>query len=302
MGAERRRLDDRVAAGPFPVALRAAIDGSGLGLERVRYRLAQRGTPVSVATLSQWQSGRSTPTRHDSLVAIGVLEEVLGVVPGSLSSLVTPARRRGAAGPLTREAVWPQEPLVPRLLSRFDRDDEHLTRIGQHDLVRLGPDHDERSLRVRQVLRAERDGVTRLSAAYRFERPHPVAPRVKPLRHCAVEHELYRPEIGTLIASLVFDRVLSAHDAILIEYEFLVPPMTGRSFFVERKLRFPVGDYVLEAAFDPRSVPSACRWELRTGPEDTVARTGPVPLDSSGCAQLVVPGAEPGRYSLHWDR
>jgi hypothetical protein len=300
MGAERPRPGDRVAGDPFQAALRAAIDGSGLGLERIRYRLARRGAPVSVATLSQWQSGRSKPTRHDSLVALGVLEDVLGVPPGSLSSLLAPPRRRGAADPLTREAVWPQEPMVPRLLSRFDRDDEHLTRLGQHDLVHLGPDHDERSLRVRQVLRAERDGVARIGAAFRFEQPHPVAPRVRPLRHCSVEHELYRPEIGTLVASLLFDRVLAEGDAILVEYEFLIPPMAGRSRFVERKLRFPVGDYVLEAAFDPRSVPAACRWELRTGPEDAVARTGPVPLDSSGCAQLVVAGAEPGRYSLHW--
>jgi len=54
----------------FARNLRAAIDASGLGLERLSHRLRERGPGLSVATLSYSQSGRSIPTRRSSLAAL----------------------------------------------------------------------------------------------------------------------------------------------------------------------------------------------------------------------------------------
>ncbi|UMP02011.1 hypothetical protein [Amycolatopsis sp. EV170708-02-1] len=47
---------------PFPRALDRAITESGLGLDRIRHRLAQQGVRISVATLSYWRTGRSRPS------------------------------------------------------------------------------------------------------------------------------------------------------------------------------------------------------------------------------------------------
>jgi hypothetical protein len=74
--------------GPFAAALRAAIRARGLGLERIRYRLRNRGAPISLATLSYWQSGRCRPERPESLVALRCLEDVLEVPSGSLARLL----------------------------------------------------------------------------------------------------------------------------------------------------------------------------------------------------------------------
>jgi hypothetical protein len=87
-------LEQVLAAGPFSVALRAAIRARGLGLDRIRYRLRGRGTAVSLATLSHWQSGRCRPERPESLEALRNLEDILNVPDGSLTRLLGPPRQR----------------------------------------------------------------------------------------------------------------------------------------------------------------------------------------------------------------
>ncbi|MEV4144685.1 transcriptional regulator [Amycolatopsis sp. NPDC049691] len=91
---EQAELGHLLAAGPFDVALRAAIRARGLGLDRIRYRLRGRGTTVSLATLSHWQSGRCRPERPESLEALRNLEDILNVPDGSLSRLLGPPRGR----------------------------------------------------------------------------------------------------------------------------------------------------------------------------------------------------------------
>ncbi|GAA4536868.1 transcriptional regulator [Amycolatopsis samaneae] len=89
--------------GPFAEALRAAIRARGLGLERIRYRLRGKGTSLSLATLSHWQSGRCRPERSESLRALRNLEEILGVPAGSLIRLLGPPRGRDASCGRPRE-------------------------------------------------------------------------------------------------------------------------------------------------------------------------------------------------------
>ena len=96
---EQAELSRLLAAGPFDVALRAAIRARGLGLDRIRYRLRGKGTTVSLATLSHWQSGRCRPERPESLEALRNLEEILNVPDGSLSKLLGPPRARSRFHP-----------------------------------------------------------------------------------------------------------------------------------------------------------------------------------------------------------
>ncbi|GAA1020847.1 hypothetical protein Aple_076620 [Acrocarpospora pleiomorpha] len=100
MAADRVRGTERELAvllrtGPFERALRAAIAARGLSLERLHVRLAERGAQVSLASLSNWQRGRSRPERSSSLVAVGELEVILGLPAHSLVTLLGPRRPRG---------------------------------------------------------------------------------------------------------------------------------------------------------------------------------------------------------------
>lgn len=289
-----------VESDSFDQVLRTAIARSGLGLERIRCHLARRGHRVSIATLSQWQSGKRRPERRESLRALAVLEGVLSVPAGTLTGVVGPPRARGPQRQrrVSPEAVWPGEPQVPPLLGEVDDEDEFLMRLSHHDVLRLDADGVEVSMAVRLVLRAARTGVSRLPVVSVLDAPHPTGQWVRPVRHCAVGDVSYLPEFGSMVASLVLDRELARGDVVMVEYEIVYPPGTTRSVRVERKLRFPVHEYFVEVEFHPRAVPGRCRWLVADG--TGTARGGALRLDGS-TVQFAVSGADPGIYAVRWD-
>ncbi|GLZ42692.1 XRE family transcriptional regulator [Actinokineospora sp. NBRC 105648] len=294
---------DALEGRSFDRVLRAAIQRSGLGLERIRYRLAQRGHRVSVAALSHWQSGTRRPERRESLAALGPLEEVLDLPVGALTLLLGPRRSRGPgrAGQrrLPAASVWPSDPRILPLLRGVDAEDEFLVRLSQHDLLRVGADGTERSLRVRLVLRAARSGVSRLPVAYALDQPHSQGPEIRPVRHCSVDSAEYLPDLGYLVASLAFDRELARGDVIMVEYEVRCPAVEVPTTFYERKLRFPVHEYFFEVSFDPQATPTRCAWRMTD--DKGATRGGELRVDQSHCAQLAVSDAGPGLYALHWE-
>jgi hypothetical protein len=91
----QRDVTSLLRTGPFDEALRAAIMARGLSLERLHVRLAERGVRISLASLSNWQRGRSRPERSASLAAVRELEAILGLPPHSLVTLLGPRRPRG---------------------------------------------------------------------------------------------------------------------------------------------------------------------------------------------------------------
>ncbi len=72
-----------VGVNRFHAELRVALHGSGLTLEAVQRRLAERGFPVARSTLSYWQNGRRLPSAPTSLLAVVALEEILNVPSGT---------------------------------------------------------------------------------------------------------------------------------------------------------------------------------------------------------------------------
>ncbi len=79
----------------FPESLRAAIAARNVSLVWLRDRLADRGSPVSLTTLSYWRSGRRHPEGAASLTAIAEIELLLDLPEGHLRSRVGPQRRVG---------------------------------------------------------------------------------------------------------------------------------------------------------------------------------------------------------------
>ena len=114
LGRDMTQLPDLQPPVPAPTArfaeaLRAAIQASGLSLNRIEHRLRERGQAVSSATLSYWQSGLRQPSRHDSLLVVRALEEVLRLPEGSLAALLRPVatrRRRRPYPDAHVEALW----------------------------------------------------------------------------------------------------------------------------------------------------------------------------------------------------
>lgn len=79
-------------------ALHAAIARRGVTLVWLKERLSERGSPVSLTTLSYWRSGRRRPEGTSSLTALEEIEDLLGLVPGELLDLVGDHRRTVPVG------------------------------------------------------------------------------------------------------------------------------------------------------------------------------------------------------------
>ncbi|GAA4437294.1 hypothetical protein GCM10023148_44040 [Actinokineospora soli] len=283
----------------FPAALRAAIERRGISLDRLRERLRVMGTPVSTATLSYWQSGRTQPERSVSLAALGNIEHIVGVPPGALATLLDPPKPRGRAR--TRQTVlgtefFPDVAPLERLLAGFDlSQDAHLTRLSGHDRIRVDAGRGVDRRISRQVLRAEADDIDRLVVIDQMDLPCS-RPRLRAVRNCALGRVEVDLAAGLVAAELLFSRPLARNETILIEHSLEFPSPAPSSHY-ERRCRTPVREYLVEVRFDPRRLPERVvhYWEL-----DGVEKTKPAPLDEDDTAHAVVLDFGPGRSGLRW--
>jgi transcriptional regulator with XRE-family HTH domain len=303
----RPELARLLAGGPFPDALRAAIKGSGLSLDRIQHRLQLRGVTISVATLSYWQSGRRRPERPESLDALRHLEAVLRVPPNALTALLGPPRPRGRRRHngrlLPLDVLWGSANLG-NLLARVNTScDGILARISQHDRCEVNAQRQLHTVRVSQVLRAEQDGADRWVLVYDWEVTTKDAPQIIGLRNCrlgriAVDHEAH-----ILVAELLFDRPLATGETLIMEYQVVNPPSdhgnTADSYF--RRLRLPVRDYVVEIQFDPANVPLRCQQFSSPAGDVRMARRRNLTLSPTGEVHAVALGVGPGLFGIEWD-
>lgn len=312
-GHDRRQLSPELSkllrTGPFDVALRAAIRASRLSLERIQHRLRTRGTPVSITALSYWQSGRRRPERPDSLLALRELEDVLEVPDGSLAALLGPPKPRGrnrsesSAPPLT--TLWSDNESAAELLSRVDTSaDGQLTRLSQHDVLEVDHAGKQRSLRVRQLVQAERNGVDRWVTVFDNVANDVPPPTIRAQQGCRLGQVLTDHERGVVVAELVFDRSLERGETALLEYEINHGPegLTGtdQDHVYSRRFRLPVREYLVELRFDPDNPPLSCE-QFAARPDGCAAEPPrPLALDSQARTHAVVLDFGLGAFCVQW--
>jgi hypothetical protein len=266
--------------GPFPEALRAAIQVRGLSLDRLRHHLKQRGTPISITALSYWQTGRRRPERPESLRALTELEDVLDLPRNALSRLLGPPKPRGrvrAAQPEPR-ATW---------------DGSGLTVTGQRDRVETDEAGNVRGVRSRQVMQADESGVDRWVLCHDTGS---VLPEITALRACRIGRVARERTNGVLVAELLFDETLAEGSSIAIEYELTYPPGTHEQTHFRR---FPhrVQDYVLEIKFSR----SPARCEQFASGAGVLGGSRPAVVDSWGYAHAAALDFGPGVFGMRWE-
>ncbi|MCO1574640.1 hypothetical protein M8C13_02565 [Crossiella sp. SN42] len=289
----------------FSDALRAAIDARGLTLERLRHHLRLQDVRVSVATLSYWQRGACRPERPDSLRAVLVLEDILGLPRGQLITLLGPRRPRGrwldhVPGSLPLERVCPVHAGVRRLLARIqDRADGGLGLLSHHDRIVLGPDREELAIQGQVVLVARRDGVDRHIAVYHSEAP--VLPDIRLARQCRIGRVREDRANGLTAVELIFERKLAAGETYVLEYELAYSAGGPKPTDYHRGVRFPIRSYLLQIQFDPAALPARCFriWQPDIGtPWTDLAE---LPLTRWGATHLVQADAPPGCHGIRWE-
>jgi hypothetical protein len=289
----------------FAVGLATAIAASGLSLDRVQHRLAQRGVQVSLSTLSYWRRGRSRPERAESLRAVRALEEALDLQPGSLLALLGPPRPRGrwlSQPCIGLEQLWEGDDAddLLHVLARIDLPAaDRLSYLSVHDEQIVGPDRRETLMRSRGVVRAETDGVDRTVAVYRAGPGDHGPARIRALSQCRLGRTRTHEASKFTVAEVIFDRVLRKGDTAVFSYE-TVPAAAVPGDCCERRFNRPIPQYVLNVEFHPDAVPARCVGYARDATEEGGTEEE-LWIGTTHSAHVVAHQVQPGLVGIRWE-
>jgi hypothetical protein len=307
----RNSVENAHGDGQFADALRSAIRSSGLSLDRIQARLRARGTPVSIAALSYWQSGKRQPERNDSLTALGELESILKLPAGSLLALLPPPRPRGkqatAQAQQSTETVRFERDVLVGLLAALGvpnalDQEQQLTLVGLHDRCQLGDDGGQRSITTRAVFEARTDGQDRWLLIYKSDEPSAGPPVLTTVRNCHLGRQQVDATNGLMVAELMFDHPIRRGDTYLIEYELANagPPYPTCNRTHWREFRRPIREYLLEIHFNSGRAPSRCQQFARPAGQKH-PRMRNLTLDACQSVHAVAVDFGPGLFGIEWE-
>ncbi|SMO34576.1 hypothetical protein SAMN06266982_101191 [Propioniciclava tarda] len=298
-----RALNDSSGAKPgFSEVLSRAVQARGLSLDRIRARLEAAGVPVSNATLSYWQSGRSLPTRARSLRTLVELEGILQLEPGTLIELIRTADGRTRHQLFAWQTIVPTGELAEQIIAQMGMEvSGRISRVSVHDTLTVDANRCETSHLTRQVLRAERSGVQTFPVVYKQEGEEPGAPEIEAILGCHIGEVVEVPERQLMVAEVVLPRPLQRGELALTET--LVSMKPAPSDLMTRSVFEPMREVAMAVQFHPQALPKSARTytQLTMHDDDTAAETDVVPvpvLDNQ--IQIVKLDVPPSVYALRW--
>lgn len=252
------------STGAFPEALRAAIAARNVTLVWLRNRLADRGSPVSLTTLSYWRSGRRNPEGAGSLAAVEAIEELLGTPAGQLSGHLRSTRRTGPLPP-------PRMPIGDDAL-RQDMTDS-LAAVGAPPLTTLRDlsthvvaDIDQhgclRRRQIRMLVQATSGTLARLAWVEVSRSPTTSAPRLTEMTGARLGPTHDHPNQMIRAYALELEREVAAPDTALVEWstdfdeDYPAEPELGH--FVAR----PAREVMIWVRFHPDRLPRWCEEQV----------------------------------------
>ncbi|MFI0485932.1 helix-turn-helix domain-containing protein [Actinomadura sp. 9N215] len=109
-----------------------------------------------------------------------------------------------------------------------------------------------------------------------------------------------RAEGGLVAFELVFDRVLSAGDTAVVEYE-LGPVEEPAYDSYDRRFSHPVHDYVAIIQFDGERLPARCYGFTAESSQSPRQRLGELWIGTSGSANIAVGAVRRGIVGIEWE-
>ncbi|MGO1977254.1 helix-turn-helix domain-containing protein [Brachybacterium tyrofermentans] len=283
-------------------ALRSAIERSGLSLTGISQRLRASNRPVSVATLSNWRSGRSLPGGEQSLGVIAALEELLGMAPDSLADLVGGPRLVGRAVQRTKfvgQGDRGKGAFREALLELgFESPQQYAHERVFHQLAIIDSSKRRQEIVSRVTVRALESGICRLPAVHILDPTEAnVAPEYEPLDGCTIGRRVVWPDRRTYGVELMVDGRLDAGQVATFGYRVVThseaTAMEGTFYSLARRAH----DVLFEAEFRGPLKPLHCERYRRT---DTAESVTPVRLDHRNRIQLAESRFGPGSVGLRW--
>jgi len=277
--------------GPFHDTLRAAIRARGLTLDRVRCRLADRGWPVGLSTLSGWQHGHTRPASPGPVHA---LEQVLDLPRGALLELIPRSdldERSGALGELLDDFPGAR--------------DRHFDLLCQHDKVSVDSARRSSHIWSRIVLRARRDGVDRY--VMRFFADDGSDPLVNPAdqvsieagENCRLGAVSRHPRAPVIVAEFLFGQRLRAGESWVFERQIhnpCGPPSIVHAYAVRHR----VEQYLLQMRFDPSARPVDCHAFTQNDLYEPPRRIAELPLSAHHGVHFIGAPLITGVHGIAW--
>lgn len=284
-------------ANPFAVRLRLAMQNSQLTLEQLSARLGELGTPVTMASLSYWSSGRSVPTRRLSLRAVEHLESLLALQQGWLVGALP-----------TTGAGWDPMAMVPhnaRLLAALDELglDMRLRASTQLARDRLQITPGARTHDLNQLVRVEADSLSRVPLLVAMEEGQHLVEltglagtRVERMVELAPESA---DEVTIMIARLVLSKELVRGDWFDYGYRYRIE--SAQDFPAEASLARPARTPLLvqEVVFGDE-LPSRVEYVWRPFQSATDADSVVTQLATGRSVQFAQRDAPAGVHALRW--
>lgn len=288
----------------FAEVLSKAVQARGLSLDRIRARLEAAGVPVSNATLSYWQSGRSLPTRARSLRTLVELESILRLEPGTLIELIRTADGRTRHQLFDWQSVLPAREVAQQIIADWGLPGAgRLTRINAHHTTTVDQYRRETGTLTRQLMRAERSGVQSFPLVQQQEGGFAGETEIEPLFGCRVGRLTEVDEIGLVVAEMVLPRPLQRGEIVAVEFAVTMPAAQESAWMV-RSIPEQCRELMLGVQFDPRNVPVkvegfASSMIEHTSDEAEISDVVELSL-FNGQAQQVRLEVAPGVYGIRW--
>ena len=299
------RLAEALDRGPFSLALRLAVRESGLSLERLQFKLRERGTPVSKTALSYWQHGHNQPERAESLRAITVIEEILGLDAGALAALLGPPRPRGRwlvqkPGALRPDEAWARPDGLARALERMgsNLDAFHqFAHLGLHLQLSVDAERKLESITHHLVARADVDGIDRKIVAVRSDAGTAEPLDITSTRGCRLGRQRQDAATGFTTFELLLDRPLRVGELAVLHYKVRTDlPDTLHNQRVQQSMR----DFSMQVSFAQSALPARVCRSYRSSVSDSGSVTD-LSVGASHTAAFAVLDPAPGIHSLAWD-
>jgi len=305
--SDRVRLDEVLASGPFSLALKLAIKASGLSLDRLQHKLEERGARVSKTALSYWQHGRTRPERPESLRALAIVEQVLGLETAALSSLLGPPRPRGrwlAQHPnsLRLDEAWARPDGLSRALQRMGTslDALHrLTKVGVHITSTVGANQRLLESTYLVVVRAAQDNVDRYVAAFRTDAGMLEPLRIEDTVGCRPGRRRDDEATGFCTYELLLERPLRTGELTVLRYTLRSETAEIDSYQSHRAAPGLL-DFSIQVRFDPSCLPARVYRTHRLSIADSKPKETELWLGASHTAQLIEVNPLPGIYRIAW--
>lgn len=285
----------------FAEVLTEAIQQRGLSLERIRARLDAAGVPVSIATLSYWQSGRSLPTRSRSYHTLLELEKILNLEPGHLTQHTHTADGRTRREAFEWQKVVPVRDLATQIIDDLGIDMQgQLSRVSTFDLITIREDRTEATQDTRVTWRAERQGLHRWAVVIEQDSDSEGPPSIEPIFGCSVGEVIEVPERRLMVAEMLGPRPLHRGDLFNAEYRITYSPGNSPSYRAQRAVSEQVKLLTLCVRFAEGVLPASVSASVAAQLDEEATQTTPVEMARND-VQYVWTDAKPGVYSLHWD-